>query len=328
MRQAVLSVPAFLLLTLGAVPSTLRAQVPHLVFGEVRSSSGTVPPMEQIAFHAYVQSRPADVLSEASPGQTGLLLEGSPPRLVWLVQCSDFASPWSAGDLLVVNVRNSVTGEYASTEVPLNSAPYQDAGILPLPVRLVLFEATWHEEGVVIRWQTTDELDCLGFFLWRKEDEQEQWTRVNEELMRATGGIGRMQEYRLGDRGAPRSTACQYRLEEVSRDGTCTTLGVIAVAPPQWQPTVFQIWPGYPNPSQATSVIRFSLARESPVQLTVVDVRGVTVRVLADGTLAAGEHLFHWDGTDAQGRVLPAGLYFCRVVASGQQHVHKILRAR
>ena len=37
------------------------------------------------------------------------------------------------------------------------------------------------------------------------------------------------------------------------------------------------------------------------------------MRVLAEGTLAAGAHEVAWDGRDAQGRTVPSGLYFARL---------------
>ncbi|MDZ7392234.1 MAG: T9SS type A sorting domain-containing protein [candidate division KSB1 bacterium] len=309
-------------------PNPVQAQVPHLVFGEIRSSTGSIPPLDHIAFEAHMQTRPDDRLTEGHAGQTGLLYDASPPRLLWVVQCSDFTSAWNAGELLVVEVYDKATGESASAEIVLNSEPYQDAGILPLPVRLLLFEAAWQGEEVVIRWQTTDEVECLGFLLWRTLSDEEEWTRVTDGIVPAMGGLGRTQEYRFVDRAAPRGTSCRYRLEEVSRDGTRTVLGIVAVTSPLRQPTAFQLWPLYPNPSGGNSTVRFSLAKESPACVAVVDVRGVTVRVLAEGVLAAGEHLLTWDGTDAQGRKLPAGVYFCRIVTSGEHHVEKLVRTR
>jgi hypothetical protein len=65
-----------------------------------------------------------------------------------------------------------------------------------------------------------------------------------------------------------------------------------------------------PNPFAARTTIRFELARETRVQLHVVDVAGRRVRNLVSGTLATGPHQAVWDGrSDAGGRVA-SGVYY------------------
>ncbi|MBC7187222.1 MAG: hypothetical protein H5U38_09335 [Calditrichaeota bacterium] len=299
------------------------AQVPHLVYGEVRASDGGVPQANQVSFEAFIQSRPGEVLTHNAPSQTGLLPESS--RLIWMVQCADFPTPWSIGDLLVINVRNQVTGESASTEIVLTSDPYQDAGILPLPLHLVLLEAAWEDGGVVVRWQTSDEVDCLGFDLWRAEQGKTGWVSVNEGLLPATGGIGRRQEYHYFDQKAPRGTRCDYRLEELARNGVRTVLGTVSVETPSLVPAAFHLSPAFPNPCRGLTTISLSLPKALPSRVVIVNLRGAVVRVLAEGSLPPGEHRFTWDGRDQHGRELPAGIYFCRIAAGSEHRVERIL---
>ena len=54
--------------------------------------------------------------------------------------------------------------------------------------------------------------------------------------------------------------------------------------------------------------VRYSLAQESRVRLTVCDVQGREVAVLADGMLPAGEHAADWERT--AGHATSAGMYF------------------
>jgi flagellar hook assembly protein FlgD len=56
--------------------------------------------------------------------------------------------------------------------------------------------------------------------------------------------------------------------------------------------------------------ISFDLVEEERVSLTVYDVKGRAVRILADRTLAPGLHTMPWDGNDESGRRLEAGIYF------------------
>lgn len=69
-----------------------------------------------------------------------------------------------------------------------------------------------------------------------------------------------------------------------------------------------------PNPFNPATTIRYSVGHDGArVRLTVYDVTGRLVTVLADGAAAAGEHTSRWDGRDAQGRAVSSGVYFCRL---------------
>jgi PKD repeat protein len=74
-----------------------------------------------------------------------------------------------------------------------------------------------------------------------------------------------------------------------------------------------------PNPFNPATVIGFALPREMAVRLTVFDVRGRAVAVLADGVLGAGAHEVRWDARDQA-----SGLYFYRLEAPGFQKTGKM----
>ncbi len=67
--------------------------------------------------------------------------------------------------------------------------------------------------------------------------------------------------------------------------------------------------PPWPNPFNPRTRLAFTLAESGSVRLTIVDVRGRSVRILADGSYPAGRHLLTWDGTDTAGRPAATGVY-------------------
>jgi len=67
----------------------------------------------------------------------------------------------------------------------------------------------------------------------------------------------------------------------------------------------------YPNPFAKRTGLAFTLAREGRVEVNIYDVRGRLVRQLSR-TDAPGEVVLEWDGLDAAGRALGAGVYFTR----------------
>jgi hypothetical protein len=84
----------------------------------------------------------------------------------------------------------------------------------------------------------------------------------------------------------------------------------------------------HPNPMRAASVIAFRLSREGPVTITIVDTQGRRVRDLARRTMTSGGHEMSWDGRDARGRSVGAGLYFVRLEAEGKTLSHKLTLIR
>ena len=61
------------------------------------------------------------------------------------------------------------------------------------------------------------------------------------------------------------------------------------------------------------------LGTASVVSLDLYNVAGRKVRTLVRDVRPAGEYADRWDGRDEEGRQAPAGVYFARLLANGQQ---------
>jgi hypothetical protein len=82
-----------------------------------------------------------------------------------------------------------------------------------------------------------------------------------------------------------------------------------------------------PNPAR-TARLRFTLARSAAVHLAVYDLLGREVAVLAHGPFAAGAHEREWDGRDARGNEVGAGVFWYRLSAGGQVLTARSVRLR
>jgi choice-of-anchor C domain-containing protein len=80
----------------------------------------------------------------------------------------------------------------------------------------------------------------------------------------------------------------------------------------------------YPSPARAGFRVEFELPRAVTIRLSLLDVQGREVAVLAHGPRAAGRHAATWDGA-AGGSRLPAGLYFVRLATPDQARIHKVV---
>jgi hypothetical protein len=78
----------------------------------------------------------------------------------------------------------------------------------------------------------------------------------------------------------------------------------------------------YPNPCAGITSIGYSLSRESHVTLSVYDLNGTEIARLVDGRVEAGVHAASWDASQ-----IPAGVYYCRMIAGDIIESHPMLVA-
>jgi len=75
-------------------------------------------------------------------------------------------------------------------------------------------------------------------------------------------------------------------------------------------PNQFSLDQNYPNPFNPTTTIEFNLPTPSQVEITVYNITGQTVGVIADGYYPAGNHRVDWDAGK-----LASGVYLYRISA-------------
>jgi hypothetical protein len=89
-----------------------------------------------------------------------------------------------------------------------------------------------------------------------------------------------------------------------------------------------RLLPAKPNPFASSTSLRFVLAAAGLVRVSVNDVSGRQVAVLADGEYEAGEFTVTWDGRGEGGQNLAPGLYFAVVESGNHQAVRKMVYLR
>ena len=83
--------------------------------------------------------------------------------------------------------------------------------------------------------------------------------------------------------------------------------------------------PAYPNPFNPSTTIRYSLPERSQVKIGIYDVAGRMVAEIQNGIEAKGNHEVQWQGLDAQGMTVSAGVYFVRLEAGTETRVTEIV---
>ena len=83
-----------------------------------------------------------------------------------------------------------------------------------------------------------------------------------------------------------------------------------------------------PNPFNATTSLRFHLASASPVHLSLYNLQGQRIRILADAPFNAGAHQVVWDGLNQRGHPAATGLYLARLITPTTPTHTKLLLIR
>jgi len=77
--------------------------------------------------------------------------------------------------------------------------------------------------------------------------------------------------------------------------------------------------PNYPNPFNPSTTLRYALPEAGIVNLTIHDINGREIsRIVQDATQQIGYHSVEWNGKDADGRNVGAGIYFA-ILRSGSE---------
>jgi hypothetical protein len=80
-------------------------------------------------------------------------------------------------------------------------------------------------------------------------------------------------------------------------------------------PQEFELFQNYPNPFNPATTIRYRLPRVAQVRLEIYNVLGQKIKTLVDERQEATSYTVEWDGANAAGLQVAAGMYVYRLVA-------------
>ena len=78
-------------------------------------------------------------------------------------------------------------------------------------------------------------------------------------------------------------------------------------------PDTFVLYQNYPNPFNPTTTLRFSISRQSFVNLKIFNMVGQEVKEIINDELSPGIHSALWDGKNKAGQSVGSGLYFSQL---------------
>jgi C1A family cysteine protease len=93
-------------------------------------------------------------------------------------------------------------------------------------------------------------------------------------------------------------------------------------------PQVSGVGPAWPNPFQSLLTIPFSLTSPGRVEISVYDLSGRRISVIADDLFASGEQSACWSGTNETGHAVAPGIYLVRVMTESGAETLKVVLSR
>ncbi len=179
-------------------------------------------------------------------------------------------------------------------------------GFNAIPVELASFTTSVSDNNVTLSWATATETNNSGFEVQRKAS-GEEFAPVG--FVVGNGTTTELQYYTYTDQGLTSGTY-QYRLKQIDYDGTFEYSPVVEAD--ITIPKVFGLEQNYPNPFNPSTSIKFSLASDANVNLTVYSILGEEVVTLVNNAMTAGVHTISFDASN-----LTSGVYFYRIDANG-----------
>ncbi|MCY3554619.1 MAG: S8 family serine peptidase [Gemmatimonadetes bacterium] len=138
--------------------------------------------------------------------------------------------------------------------------------------------------------------------------------------------------YDYTDTAAQPGTSYEYRLQPMGRAGLALTAEPVVIRIDYESGASGELaavlYPNAPNPFAGRTDIRFELTESTTVNLTIYDLLGRRVRVLADRMYGPGRYALPWNGMDGDGRAVPSGVYLYRMTAGGIEQSGKMLLLR
>ena len=175
-----------------------------------------------------------------------------------------------------------------------------------LPVELADFRAVTSGEQAVLTWRTLSETNNEGFGVERRTD----GTFEQIGYVRGAGTSIESNEYRFRTEALPPG-AHVFRLRQVDRDGTSTYSEEVEVEIAL--ASAYTLTRPHPNPAAQSAELELQVREAQHVRAEVYDYLGRRVETLHDGVIPANQvHRLTVDG-----RALPTGAYFVRVVGQG-----------
>jgi uncharacterized repeat protein (TIGR01451 family) len=193
-----------------------------------------------------------------------------------------------------------------------------------VPIELSSFTVQVVNGLVQLQWTTQSENNNMGYNLYRSEDPEGTFTRINPELIPGAGNSEAINSYRyVDDSKLVPNKKYYYKLASIDFDGKVKTYEPVGINVSK--PSEYSLDQNYPNPFNMETRIRFHLKETGNVELVLYNMKGQEIHTLVSSKLDAGVHSIVWNGTDDKGNIVPSGTYLYTLRVNGFEQTQKLV---
>ncbi len=186
----------------------------------------------------------------------------------------------------------------------------------PTPVELSSFSASVKENTVLLNWTTATEVNNYGFQVQKKKvNDEGNWDLLG--FVQGHGNSNSPKNYSFIDDN-PINGNIAYRLKQIDTDGKFKYSTIIELK--FNLPQKYILKQNYPNPFNPTTIISYSIPKESHVSLIIYDMLGRNVATLVNERQSEGSYKVNFDASQ-----LSAGIYFYKINAGEFTSIKKML---
>lgn len=193
--------------------------------------------------------------------------------------------------------------------------------ILPdiVPVELTTFSGRAENSIVILNWQTASEKNNFGFEILRSVLNKE-YEKIG--FVKGSGTTSEQKNYSFNDDlNHNLNLPLQYRLKQIDFNGAHSYSQEIEVE--SISPSGFLLSQNYPNPSNPSTTISFTLPFASVVTLKLYDALGNEIAALINNEIKeAGGHSYKLEMINYK---LASGIYYYKITAGSLSSVKKLI---
>ncbi len=244
-----------------------------------------------------------------------------------LLRFGGFSASWIVGQGVLVEFVFQVLGRPAmQTALSFSEMTFNEgrptatafSGVFTvnyvIPVELVTFKAERARSGIVLSWITASESSNYGFEVQRSMNGA-TWQTIG--FVPGHGTTSQPHHYTFQDGDLTLGTR-GYRLKQIDYDGQFILSAPIQIVIAASER--YGLEQNYPNPFNSATLIQFDLPEPAAIRLTLYDLLGKQVAVIAEGSFDAGHHFIPFRSDR-----LAAGMYFYKLEANHFVAVKKLL---
>lgn len=189
----------------------------------------------------------------------------------------------------------------------------------PLPVELNSFTVKVIGKSILLKWQTSTEINNFGFEI-HKQAKDGAWESIG--FINGNGNSNSPKDYSFIDKYPNASGDINYRLKQIDNDGRFEYSKIISV---NFSVNSFELFQNYPNPFNPRTTISWQSAIDGNVSIKIFDILGNEIAELINQFKPAGKQELKFESATLNNG-LPSGIYIYKIEIKNNELLYTMIK--